>query len=217
MPARGSPSPSRCCSLCSRLAQGQAAARAVLLLYSTAVRILLYSVHAPKYPEGLGSARRALSAMVSTRVFRAAGGSTATLFDDVIVEKGVLRRRPGSSHRQRSAGCRRTSATVRGRRRSERGRGAGLGGPGRRAAALRCLARELRNRARATAARVDLFPLHTAPHLRPHAHQPHRRGRIQLGVRFPSGSTCPRTGRRRWPVRSSTRRLATLTARSAAW
>ena len=73
MPARGSPSPSRCCSLCSRLAQGQAAAvRVVPLLYSTAVRIPLYSVHAPQYLDGPGSARRALSAMVSTRVFRAA-------------------------------------------------------------------------------------------------------------------------------------------------
>ena len=62
-----------CCSLCSRLAQGQAAAvRVVPLLYSTTVRILLYSVHAPQYPEGPGSARRALSAMLSTRVFRAA-------------------------------------------------------------------------------------------------------------------------------------------------
>ena len=57
--------------------------------YCTAQPFLspLYSVHAPQYLEGLGFALRALTAMVSTRVFRAAGGRRATLFDDVIVEK----------------------------------------------------------------------------------------------------------------------------------
>ena len=79
---------------------------------------------------------------MSTRVFRAAGGSTATLFDDAIVEKEGLRRRPGSPHSQRRAGCRRAPSAVRDIRRAERGRGAGPGGSGRRAAAPRCLARE---------------------------------------------------------------------------